>query len=206
MNGHVALAAASGGVAAFVVAVVASPNPSDMFGAVVISSFVYLLWLVGWHSAIRIGPEGVIVDNLAVRHVVPWRDLAEIRVTSGLEFLLRNGDNIKSVMFGGSVVGHLLGYRYTNNVASRMRAARDKELAQASARAMPIWAGYHRQIHVSPWPPPTILAALEAAAVLGVALRLHASLSTLLRPGQLGSRIAVNGGSCNGGDVTDYCG
>jgi hypothetical protein len=45
------------------------------------------------HSAVRLGREGAIVDNLLVRHVIRWGELVEIYVGDGLVFRLRDGQS-----------------------------------------------------------------------------------------------------------------
>lgn len=139
----------------------------DLFaGAIGFSLFVYLFWLLGWHSAVRLDRDGVIVDNLLVRHVVPWGELSEIGVGNGLFFRLRDGRIVGSIMYGGSVMGALLGYRYTRKVAAQMRAARDELLT--GKVELPMSDGYVRRIGFSPWPPLVILALMEAIASLSL--------------------------------------
>jgi hypothetical protein len=140
---------------------------NDLFaGAFFFSLFVYFFWLLGWHSAVRLDRERLIVDNLLVRHVIPWGELSEIGVGNGLFFRLRDGRQIGSIMYGGSVIGALLRYRYTRQVAARMRAARDGLLAGASE--LPPSDGYVQRISFSPWPPLLILALMEAIASLSL--------------------------------------
>jgi len=120
---------ASAAVAVTVIgmAVMVANDVQDLFAAaIVVSLFAYLFWLVGWHSAVRLGRDGVIVDNLLVRHVIPCEELAEIGVGGGLVFRLRDGQRVGSVMFGESVIGEILGYGYTRSVAARMNAVRDE--------------------------------------------------------------------------------
>ena len=107
---------------------------------------------------------GVIVDNLLIRHMIPWEELSEIKVGYGLVFLLRDGRKVGSIMYGGSVAGEVLGYRYTSRVADRMRAAR-QELLAGSAKP-PASGEYAQRIGFSPWPPLALLAPLEALAAL----------------------------------------
>src|ERR1035438_1129106 len=121
-------------------------------GAIGFSLFVYFFWLLGWHSAVRIDRDGVAVDNLLIRHVIPCGEFSEIGVGNGLFFRLRDGRQIGSIMYGGSVIGALLRYRYTRQVAARMRAARDELLAGASE--LPPSDGYIQRISFSPRPPP----------------------------------------------------
>lgn len=136
--------------------------------AVLFAAFVYVIWLIGCHSAVRLNQDGVIVDNFLVRHVIPWGELAAIAVDNGLCFRLRDGRKIGSMTYAGSLAGALLGYRYTEMAADRMRAARDQLLA--GMPELPASPGYCRRIGFSVWPPLVILAVMEAIAGLSVLL------------------------------------
>jgi hypothetical protein len=153
-----------------VAAILPKPSTGTFIAAVVFALFVYVMWLVGGHSAVRMGQDGVIVDNLLARHVIPWGELAEIDVGNGLVFRLRGGGHIGSVMFGGSVIGALLGYRYTRSVAERMNAAREEILHQLGPRPV-TGGGYRRVLGFSPWPPLAIVAVMEAIASLSVLVK-----------------------------------
>jgi hypothetical protein len=133
-------------------------------GAVIFAAFLYLFWLVGWHSKVRMDSAGVVVDNLLVRHVIPWAALAKIDVDYGLDFRLRDGRKIGSITYGGSVAGSLLGYKYTRAVAARMREAQ-KEL---QGTAEPAAGSYVRRSGFSPWPPLACVAIMEAVASLSL--------------------------------------
>lgn len=163
------LAAAAAFAAVFAIAAISHPNGSDPLGAAIISVFVYALWLLSWQSAVRMGPSGVVVDNLLMRHVIPWADLADIQVGAGLEFRLREGRTVRPLIFGGSLIGQVLGYRYTRRVAERMRATW-AVLSALETDAPPDSGGYRCHVHVNPWSPLAILACLEAVAVLALAL------------------------------------
>jgi hypothetical protein len=147
-------------------AVLPKPSKGTLGAAVLFSSFVYVIWLVGWHSAVRLNGQGVIVDNLLARHVIPWSQLTEIGVGNGLMFKLCDGTSVGSVTYGGSVLGALFGYRYTAGVAARMTAARAQILSGTAHR--PDGGAYRRVIGFSPWPPLVILAVMEAIAALSL--------------------------------------
>ena len=159
-----ALLSAAAVIIVFSVVVFTNYNDSFFFGAAIFSLFSYFFWLLGWHSAVRMDQGGVIVDNLLIRHMIPWEELSEIKVGYGLVFLLRDGRKVGSIMYGGSVAGEVLGYRYTSRVADRMRAAR-QELLAGSAKP-PASGEYAQRIGFSPWPPLALLAPLEALAAL----------------------------------------
>ncbi len=71
--------AGAGVFLAFVVGAFSDPNGSVIFGAFVISLFMYFFWLIGWHSAVRIDGQGIRVDNFMVRHYIPWGELTRHR-------------------------------------------------------------------------------------------------------------------------------
>lgn len=133
------------------------------------SAFIYFFWLIGWHSAVRLDPAGVRVDNIVVRHFIPWEELSDIAVGSGLEFRLRNGSKVQSLMYGGSLIGMILGYRYTRKVAAKMLTASAEMVAAAPAVPGPLV--YRSRFYVSAWPPLVILAATEIVAVLALTIR-----------------------------------
>jgi hypothetical protein len=147
-----------------------APNASDPVGAVIITLFAWFFWLIGWHSAVRMDAAGVVVDNVFGRHAIPWSALEAIEVSGGLTFRLRDGTSVGSLMYGGSLIGQLLGYPYYRRVAARMRGTQ-AELSPAVPEAPPGPAGSRDGWHVSPWPPLLILAVLELMAVLALLTR-----------------------------------
>lgn len=161
--------AGTGTYALFTVGVFSDPMGSDFFGAVIISAFIYFFWLVGWHSAVRLGPDGVRVDNFLVHHFIPWGELADISVGRGLEFRLYNGRIVRSLMYGGSLIGAILGYKRTRRIAIRMRTVSTEMAATALQTREPL--AYHVRYRIPPWPLLVILMATELAAVLAMATR-----------------------------------
>lgn len=161
-----ALGGAVGMAIVWGVAASVSHGGGTFVAALIFAAGDYVLWLLGGHSAVRLGRDGVIVDNLLVRHVIPWGELAEIYVDNGLVFRLRDGQRIGSIMYGGSVLGAVLGYRGTRRVAARMDAAR-QEMPAGSAAASPE-SGYRRVLGFSPWPPLLILVIMEAITSLSL--------------------------------------
>ena len=164
-----AVLAGTGTYIAFAVGAFSNPMIADVPGAFIFDAFIYFFWLIGWHSAVRLGPDGVRVDNFAVRHFIPWEELSDITVGSGLEFRLRNGGKVQSLMYGGSLIGMILGYRNTRKVAAKMRKASAEMIAAAPAAPRP--PACSSRFCVSPWPPLAILAATEIVAVLALTLR-----------------------------------
>jgi hypothetical protein len=149
-------------------ALIPKRNFGVFLGAVIFAAFIYVIWLIGFHSAVRFYRDAAIIDNLLARHVIPWEELAAIGVVSGLVFKLRDGRKVSSVMFGGSVMGALLRYRYTREVAARMNSARTEIAANSSPAT---GDKYYVTAGFSAWPPVIILALVEAIAVLAYITR-----------------------------------
>lgn len=164
------LIAATGFLAAFIAGVIASPNPSDIFGAVIITFLIYTLWLLGWRSAVRLNESGVTVDNLLVRHVIPWADLAHIEVSSGLQFRLRDGQNVGSLVYGGSLMGQILGHESTARVATKMESIRN-QLRNGIRGSSPDCDQYSHKFHIILWEPLAILGTLEIFSISVLVIR-----------------------------------
>lgn len=99
------------------------------FGALVFVGFEYLFWLIGWHSAIRISGDTLIIDNALLRHQVPLSHVS-VRVEDGLQITFANGAHVGSISFGGSVIGGVRGYRHIRQVANKINT----EIAQRRAK------------------------------------------------------------------------
>lgn len=131
--------------------------------ALIMTPIDYGFWLFA-SSAVRIGEDGVIVDNLLVRHIIPWPHLIDIEVGNGLVIRVSDGPNVGSLMYAASLGGALVGYPGIEKVCARMNAKRKEIL---SGGIPPEGNGpYRRIIHFSPWPPLIILAVLEGLASL----------------------------------------
>jgi phosphotransferase system glucose/maltose/N-acetylglucosamine-specific IIC component len=140
------------------------------FGAAaIIAVFAYVIWVIGCHSAVRMDSSGMIVDDILTRHVIPWSELRAIDVRGGLVFEVRGGPYIQMMMYGGSLIGVVTGYRRQRKTTARMDAARERFQGSAAVPEPP--AHYSRTIALSPWPPLVILAAMEAIAAVGVLAR-----------------------------------
>src|SRR5258708_35578618 len=86
-------------VAVAVMAAMVANGLQDLFaGAIVVSLFAYLFWLVGGHSGVPLGRNGVRVDKLLRRQVIPGDELAEIAVGNRRWYRLRDGTPCGSVM------------------------------------------------------------------------------------------------------------
>lgn len=145
------------------------PNGQAFALATIVSAIVYVIYLIGVNSAVRMDGNGITVDNFIVRHEIPWAELTEIGVRDGLYFHLNDGTYIKSTSYAGSLGAAMTDYRYTKRVAGRMQMIRDQmAVGNDGARAS---VAHSSRIRVSPWPPLTILAVLETVALLSQVLR-----------------------------------
>jgi hypothetical protein len=145
------------------------PGAGTLAAAFVFAAGAYVLWLIGAHSAVRFTSSAVIVDNLLIRHVLPWSELSDITVDYGLEFRPNNKRRIRSIMYGGSVIGVILGYRSIRGVAVRMNSARRDFENRTDPTAAS--ATYKRAVSFSPWPPLAILAVMEIIASVSLIAR-----------------------------------
>jgi hypothetical protein len=101
-----------------------------------------------------------------MRHEISRNGLSDIRIGYGLTFGLWNGGEVGSVMFGGSVMGAVIGYKYTEKIAERMRQYRNQILADGPE--LPAFGGYRSRFHL-PWTPLlAILAIFEVIATIAV--------------------------------------
>lgn len=140
-------------------AILATDAPGRILGFLVVSVMVYGLWLLGWHSSVRIRADELVVDNLAKRYRVPWEAFAEFAVEEGLEVRLKNRSVIGSIAFGGSLIGSLLGYGHTNRVCQKMDAARLNMTKTRSGEDLP---DGHRKVRTEAYFPRIPLAFVVA--------------------------------------------
>jgi hypothetical protein len=76
----------------------------------VLGTISTVVWLIGWTSAVRVGPSGIIVRNLLYVHSIPWSCVKEITLRDGLEIDIKPSGVVESIQFGGSVIGGFTGY------------------------------------------------------------------------------------------------
>jgi len=136
---------------------------------IIVGSIVYIVYLIGVNSAVRMDHNGITVDNVIVRHQIPWAALSDIGVRDGLCFRLNDGTDIKSTSYAGSLGAALTNYRYTRRVVARMQITRGQMTAGNGSTVTS--AAHSTRIRVSPWPPLAILASLEVMALLSQVLR-----------------------------------
>ncbi|GAA1275361.1 hypothetical protein [Streptomyces aureus] len=90
----------------------------------VIAASTLFFWLLGWHSAIRFTATYVSITNILVTSTVAWQDVAQVTVSDGLCIQLRDGREIGSIAFGGSLIGGFSGYPTYQKACKALRNAR----------------------------------------------------------------------------------
>ncbi|MBO0835737.1 MAG: hypothetical protein J2P28_09485 [Actinobacteria bacterium] len=143
------------------VAGLASPGVGNAVGAAVVAIIMWVIWLLGWWSKVVIGPHGVTVDNMIMRHVIAWEQLGDIHARSGLTFELTDGSRIGSLTYGASLAGDLTGWKGLRRVREQMLAARPVR----SADAPPANRERRTRIKIAWWPIAVYLMPLEAIAI-----------------------------------------
>jgi hypothetical protein len=133
-------------------------------GAFVFGISIYAIWLVGWHSSIRVNDRDVTIDNVFVRHVVPLADVSSINVEQGLSVKVSDGSEIVSVMFGGSVIGEILRYRYTQKMSRRIESEIQRRRAHIP-KSTELMVAHRKRIYI-PWIP--LLAIVVSAEMIGL--------------------------------------
>jgi hypothetical protein len=139
----------------------ASPGVGNAVGAAVLAGVLWVLWLLGWWSKVVIGPDGVTVDNIVMRHVIPWEQLRDIRAEGGLRFELTDGSSVGSLSYGASLAGAITGWK-------GMRRVRDQMLAARSGPGVDAPLPHHERrnrIKIAWWPIALYLVPLEAIAI-----------------------------------------
>lgn len=140
------------------------------FGAaVLIAAGSYLVWLICCSSSVRMNRSGMIMDDVLIRHVIPWAQLRQIKVAGGMVIEVWGVPYIRPKMYGGSLYGAVTGYRRQREVAARMNAAWQRLQASPATPQSP--AHYVQRTALSLWPPLMILVAMEVIAAVAVLAR-----------------------------------
>jgi Bacterial PH domain len=145
-----------------VVVALARPAVGTAVGAAVVSCVLWVLWLLGWWSKVVIGPDGVTVDNVILRHVIPWEQLRDIRAAGGLTFELTDGTGVGSASYGGSLAGALTGWRGIRRVREQMLASRPVRAADSA----PPHHERRSRVKIAWWPLVAYLVPLEAVSII----------------------------------------
>jgi phosphotransferase system glucose/maltose/N-acetylglucosamine-specific IIC component len=157
-------------------AIALDPKGPPWLGGIVGTCIVYMVWMIGWQSSVRLRPDGVVVASMFMLAFVPWESFKEFRVANGLKVVTTDGRAIRSLAFGGSLAGQVTGFRRMRRVAERMEAdrrvlvgERDRDGPSAPVPGKAVTS--RLRIHFAVWP---VLAAAVPLELIGL-------LTTLLR-------------------------
>ncbi|MER7696579.1 hypothetical protein [Streptomyces sp. NPDC096095] len=90
---------------------VAGPVVGEPVPAFLAAGFAVFFWAIGWESAIRSTDCHVSFTNVLLTTTVAWTDVKQVDIRGGLGVTLRDGSELSSIAFGGSLLGDLTGYR-----------------------------------------------------------------------------------------------
>jgi hypothetical protein len=113
----------------FVVLLASPLKGGYTIGVAIVGVMMWVIWLLGWWSKVVIGSYGVTVDNVILRHDIPWEELRDIRAEGGLTFKLTDSTDVGSLSYGGSLAGAITGWRGLRRVRDQMLAARSAPAA-----------------------------------------------------------------------------
>lgn len=96
--------------------------------ALVFATAALFFWALGWDSAIRFTATHLSITNILVTSTVRWHDVARVELADGLHIELRDGREMGSIAFGGSLIGAFTGYPTHRRAHRLLREAHLKAL------------------------------------------------------------------------------
>lgn len=102
------------------------PTATNIVGAAVLATGLWLGWVAGWWTKVVVCDHGVHIDNLFFQHVIPWSEFVEFSVDNGLVVRLSDGRMVAAVSFGRSLAGAITQYRGITKKRNSMMAACQK--------------------------------------------------------------------------------
>jgi hypothetical protein len=146
---------------------------ADVAGHVIVPLICWVIAIVEWLivvvTAVRVRPDGLVIDNVLVRHVIPWERFAGLFVEEGEGMFARldDGQIVKSSGFGRSLSDAMKGYAHMRDTLGRIQAdCRQARGAHAEVSPPP---PYRRQLNI-PWAPAlAFLAFFEAISWIAFA-------------------------------------
>jgi hypothetical protein len=123
------------------------PDSSNIVGTGVLAVGLCFIWAAGWWTKVVVSGDGVFIDNVFFRHVIPWNVFTEFSVDGGLVARLSDGTWVRPVSFGGSLAGAVTGYRGMSRKSDAIMAA----CQEYRAAGKPVPGGGHRQLIRSHW-------------------------------------------------------
>jgi hypothetical protein len=145
------------------VTVLPRPHEQGAFvGAAVVPALAWLMWVLGWWTKVAVSPDGVVIDNVIVRHVIPAGQFNGFVLDSGLWVRAKGGQRFWLFGYGGSLLGAITGYHSQRRVLARMEAA----AAMVADNAGP-GASCSTHVRIPWWPLPALLILFEGAVLIG---------------------------------------
>lgn len=141
------------------------PRPGEhgaFVGGAVPSGVAWLLWVLGWWTKVAVSPDGVVIDNVIVRHVISAAQFDRFVLDYGTWVRAKDGRRFYLFGYGGSLLGAITGYRSQRRVLARMETA----AAMIANNADP-YARYRICVKIPWWPLPALLILLEGAILIG---------------------------------------
>lgn len=118
------------------------PNVGNVVGSTVAAVFLWFVWAVGWWTKVVVSADGVMIDNVFVSYMIPWRIFNNFSVDGGLIATLSDGTRLGVVSFGGSLAAALTGYRGMSRTRDAMKAACNRYRTEDHGA----WGRYQRRV------------------------------------------------------------
>jgi hypothetical protein len=128
----------------------------DVAGHIVVPPIAAAIEALGWlvlvTTAVRIRNGGLLIDNMVIRHVIPWERFAGLSVEAGQGMFARLDDGriVKSAGFGRSLADAIGNYGHMRRTLGRIQeACRQARSAHTEVIPAPV---YRSQFNF-PWVP-----------------------------------------------------
>lgn len=145
------------------VTVVPGPGEQGAYvGGAVLPAFAWLMWVLGWWTKVVVRPDGVVIDNVIVRHVIPAAQFDSFVLDSGIWVRAKDDHRFWLFGYGGSLLGAITNYHSQRRVLARMEAA-----AAMIRKNLDPEARCRTYVKIPWWPLPLLLIVVEAAVLIG---------------------------------------
>lgn len=132
--------------------------------------FNYLLWTQGHHQSIRLGPTGLVVENMFLRHEFAWMAGPSVYVGRGLQVRLPGGQPVSCQAFASSLGAQSSGYEGHQLVLAQIEEERRRirnQFPLTGSEDEPAPYRWRFQFP-DPWLIPVAIAVFGAMYALGV--------------------------------------
>jgi len=148
-----------------VIGVTVLPGPGQQgafVGGAVLSGIAWLMWVLGWWTKVEVRPDGLVIDNVIVRHVIPAGQFDRFVLDSGTCVRAKDGRRFYLFGHGGSLLGAITNYHSQRRFLARAETA----TAMIADNADP-HARYRTYVKIPWWPLPALLILIEGAILIG---------------------------------------